>query len=121
MHVNWKKGFNRVFVLVAVGWATYILWYVPVKQWHERFDMASDKWTLCLSTASGDKIRVAECNAEHEKDFQQIPHTAWTDFGWSSWLQLIGIAAISLFVVYWLLRGAGFASNWIWRGFTTRV
>jgi hypothetical protein len=120
MYVNWKRGFNRVFAVVAVAWAAYIFLYLPVQQWHERFDMRLDRWTLCSSAASGDMGRLAECNAKYDKDFREIPQTAWTDIGWVGWLQLLGLASVPPSIVYWLLRGSWYLCNWIWRGFSTR-
>lgn len=29
--LNWKKGFNRLSVIAAIGWAVY----VSVERWHE--------------------------------------------------------------------------------------
>jgi hypothetical protein len=121
MGVNWRKGFNRLFLLAALGWAIYILWYIPVEQWHEQSHLALDSWTNCLSAVApaGDKTGVEQCNLEHDKHLREIPHTAWTNFGWNGWLHLMEIAFIPPFVAYWLLRAVGFTFNWIWGGFTS--
>jgi hypothetical protein len=119
MRIRWKTGFNRLFVVAALGWAIYALWYVPVQQWHEQFDLASDKWSLCLSAAAHaqSKAPMEQCNSEHEKDFRAIPHTAWTGFDQKSWAWLIGLATVPPLVAYWLLRGVGLIASWVWRGF----
>src|SRR5215831_2161730 len=91
MRVNLKTGFNRLFVVAALGWSVYVLWYVPVEQWHTRFDLVSDKWKLCLSTAArdGNRVGVERCNKQHEEDVRQIPSTAWAGIGWGGWTHLI--------------------------------
>ncbi len=123
MCINWKKGFNRVFVVAAFGWSVYVMWYLPGQRWHERFDLESDRWSACLSAATiaHDKAKLEQCNAEHDRAFRDTPHTAWTGLGWSGWLFLIGVASIPPLILYWLLRGVGWIFNWIWRGFTSNV
>jgi hypothetical protein len=33
--VNWRKGFNRVFVVVTVAWAAYVPFIIPMQQRRE--------------------------------------------------------------------------------------
>jgi hypothetical protein len=120
MRVSWKKGFNRLFVIPACGWAIYALWYAPVQKWHGSFDLAYDDWSQCLSAAAHaqDKVQLEHCNAKHERDLRRIPHTAWTGLGLVGWYLLMAEAAIPPLIIYWLLRAAGLISIWIWRGFS---
>lgn len=32
MRLNWRKGFNRLFVLAVVGWVVYVLWVGPAQR-----------------------------------------------------------------------------------------
>lgn len=116
--MDWRKGLNRLFVIVAIGWMVYVLWYVPVQQWHERFNMASDNWKECLKTALDDKSAVEQCNVEHQKELGQIPRTAWADLSLKSWLYLMGFAVIPPLCVYGLVRALSLVVAWVWHGFT---
>jgi len=119
MPINFKRGFNRLFVLVAFGWAVYALWYLPVSGWHEMHDMARESRAACVSAASGEQTKVEACNLEEEKKLREIPRTAWSDFGWKSWRFLLALALIPPFAVYWLLRATAVVLRWIRHGFLT--
>ncbi len=123
MRVNWKKGLTRLFIIAGLAWAIFITWYLPVRNWHEYFEVAHDSWSACLSFAAEaqDKARLEQCNVEHDKALREIPHSAWAGYGWDGWLRLIGMAIVPPVVAYWLLRGVIWISNWIWRGFTKDV
>lgn len=108
MHIAWKKGFDRLFIIAALGWAIYALWYMPLEQWHERFDLESDRWSDCLSAAAQDRAQVEQCNADHKKNIHELPQTAWTGFGWHGWLFLVAFAVVPPVIVYWLLHGVDF-------------
>jgi hypothetical protein len=118
--INWKTGFNRLFVVAAFVWAAFAVWYVPGQQWQEQHNLALDDWKLCFSAAESSAYHTQEverCNAELEKAVRKIPDTPWTGHGWKDWLTLIGLAVVPPFLVYWLLRAIGLLCNWLWRGF----
>ena len=46
---NWKQGFNRLFLVAAIGWCAFAVWYFPAKQRQKRIARASDSWSSCLS------------------------------------------------------------------------
>ena len=117
MQINFKRGFNRLFLLVAFAWAVYALWYVPVHELHERQQMAIESWTACLSAASGEITKTEACNAEQDKKLRELPRTAWSDLDWKGWLFFVGLALIPPVAAYWLLRAAAAIIRWIWRGF----
>jgi hypothetical protein len=115
--LDWRKGFKRLFLVVAIGWIAYVLWAIPTAQWDERFKLAEDSWTRCLSENAFDKSWVESCHQQRDKALGEIPHTAWSGLGWHGWLGLLSYATMPPLVAYCLFRAAGLVTRWIWRGF----
>ena len=51
MSLNWRRGFNRIFVLAAVGWAIYVLLVYPTQQRAEAAVEYSEHLRHCAETA----------------------------------------------------------------------
>jgi hypothetical protein len=47
MRVNWRKGFNRIFALGAIGWAAYVLWVGPAEREHRAAQQYVDEIMAC--------------------------------------------------------------------------
>src|SRR5690348_4919021 len=109
MKINWGKGFNRLFVVAAIGWAIFI----PVERFHEQNEW--DSWKQCISVASGDD-EIERCNLEH-KGAPSIPTPRFGSYDRTDWLILILFIVGPPLIAYPLLRGLGYVVGWVWRGF----
>ena len=125
VQINWKKGFNRLFVVLSVAWGVFALWYLPVRQWHEQFDMAYEEWNSCLESAESHSYRseidhkaaVEACNQERDKTRKEIPPSAWADLGMNGWFFLILTALVPPAMVYVVVLVGLVIVRWVWRGF----
>jgi len=126
--INWERGFNRLFLVAAIGWAIFVVWYMawhlPTKNWHELFELEQIRYTSCLSKnpmdpnwTHRDKDWVEHCRLEHEKELSKLPRTAWSGLGPQFWLWVAGFAAGSSLILYWLLRALALLMRWIWHGY----
>jgi hypothetical protein len=120
--ISWKKGLNRIFIVVAIGWIGFALWYLPVRVWHEQIDLLNERWSTCLyaarnSNAADYQAAVVACNKERDKDRHEIPHTAWSDLGRNGWFWLMGVAVVPPLIAYLATVAISQVFMWIWRGF----
>jgi hypothetical protein len=137
--VNWKKGFNRLFLIAAIGWVLYI---VPTDPWRNRekeLQFYKDRYAACFQKAttlshndealSGKQIAGAlkRADAEVKRCQEEFKRDTWPLyrilFSWEQWRTewpfIIGLAVVPPFVAYWLLRATALLFRWIWRGFAS--
>ena len=120
--MNWRRGFNRVFIVLAIGWAGYVLLIYPlIDRQKARHDYAATLKT-CSETEVPSQVidpdysRCAK-GAEVFLNFrleQDSPHVLL------SWRAALGLLAILIFppaAAYGLFRIASFVLAWLQRGF----
>ena len=80
--LNWRKGFNRVFVLASIAWAGYVLVLYPANKQHEAYERYGREMRHCFDNdwwqgylGQGYKTQdvtklVTECTEQAESDWE---------------------------------------------------
>ena len=123
MPLNWRRGFNRVFVLAAVGWAIYVLFVYPMQKRGEAFEYYTKGLTLCAedSIQLNAPGKYQEC-ARHEEEKWRATVAAYPfpliwQHDWLSRLFVFGVLMVPPAAAYGLLRLAWTILAWVKRGF----
>ncbi|MFB3812490.1 MAG: hypothetical protein ACE14L_00135 [Terriglobales bacterium] len=117
-NINWKTGFNRVFVVAAIVWALFIIWYLPSREWNDRIDVAVANLSTCVTQSARNPAAHEQCIQQHQKALDEMPRTAW-HLAWNNLPTLLVLAIVPPVVCYFLLRGAALVVRWVWRGFVS--
>jgi hypothetical protein len=126
MPVNWRKGLNRLFVVVTVAWATYVLFIIPMQQRRENARRHGEAFELCLSTeAASSRDAVAKASAARcIQDAQNLLRSEDAEYSWRNWTSnyrvLIYFVILPPVVVYLLLWLVWAVIAWVTRGFRQR-
>jgi hypothetical protein len=125
--VNLKRGFNRLYIVLAVGWAIYCLFVYPEKKSLEITGKWMEEQKGCyveadsVRTESEIPLRVEEskkCFEAMDRNYR-TELSMWSGKGfylraWS--ILLVAVVAFPI-VLYGCCRGAAAVAVWIWQGF----
>jgi hypothetical protein len=115
MSVNIKRGFDRIYLVLAALWAFYCVVLFPLLRQAEvtrKFDQAI---VACFDDPHGD---VHDCD-EMSEQIWRTNIAQWQLRKFYSWAW--GLLLIAVFVppivVYGCCRGAAAIAVWVWKGF----
>jgi hypothetical protein len=124
--VNWRKGFNRVFVVVTVAWAAYVRFIIPLQQRRENDRLYGETFELCLSTeAASSKDAAAKASAARcIQDAQNLLRSENAGYGWRDWylnyrvlIYFVILPPVAVYLLLWLVWAV---VAWVTRGFRQR-
>jgi hypothetical protein len=131
--LNWHRGFNRTFVVLAIGWAGYVLLIAPYtarrKDLHE-FDsnLAGCNKEAIQKLKAGEPYQLTEtlndlCQTQARKaaDLELKEDLLHTWLVWPRILALLGILVLPPLTAYGLFRLGWFVVAWVQRGFRQPV
>lgn len=113
MGVNIKRGFNRIYIVLAVIWAFYCVILFPIQRQAEATRQFDRDLPVCFEYGQEDPACLAvkqDWNASMER--WQLPKF----YSWAWGLLLVAVFVAPL-AVYGCCRGAGAIAVWVWRGF----
>jgi hypothetical protein len=117
--MSWRRGFHRVFLLLWVLWALFVLIGVPILQARQASDFAVAMYSITLNNpAKDDSERAARVERQNEYFAQaSLSHIYKTqvlpNFHW-----FVLAILIPPVVLYALVRGGILLVSWLYRGFT---
>ena len=120
--MNWRRGFNRVFIVLAIGWAGYVLFIHPLidrqKAWHDyRATLKTCSETEVPSRVIDPDYSRCAKGAEVFLNFrleQDSPHVL---LNWRAALELLAILIFPPSAAYGLFRLGWFVLTWLLGGF----
>ena len=119
---NPKRGFHRVFIVLAVLWAVFCLIVYPMQQRVAAEESYDKGLQNCYQYDLGKGEVFTDCLKSAEK-LEQLSLEPWSaknfyigEF-WPLLLVVVGVPS----VVYILCRGLAALSLWIVRGFTSHA
>lgn len=119
MGVNVRRGFNRLYIVLAIVWAAYCLVIYPRLQIKEAMTEYGDNTAVCYETqiyASSDKQEECKQRAESLFKMEVEPYSFKNYYRMAWWALLLAIVALPL-VLYGICRGVAAVGIWVWRGF----
>jgi len=115
---NIKRGFNRLFVVLTIGWAIYCLLVIPLQVKRQAMELYSKQLSICSSSHLVNET-YQECAAFVEKTWGSGVDHAFGKFYGQYWSYvLLALTAIPV-AVYGLCRTLGLVGLWIYRGYAT--
>jgi hypothetical protein len=115
--MNVTRGFNRVFIVLAVMWALYCSVGYPLARQAEATRLFNVNGEACSADLS---VKWSDCIKDAQAAYQD-QFAAWQFRRFYSWAWPIVLAAsigVPL-IAYGLCRGAGKVAAWVYRGFRT--
>lgn len=133
--MSWHRGFIRVFVVIAIGWAIFVLLILPPVvrhgDWHHYEDSAEDcrkVMTQMLKDGASSESAMKFNNSCTDfaryildRDMGEHSLNAWLTWKEGRVLALIGFVFLPPWVAYGLFRIGWFALAWVLRGFQPPV
>jgi hypothetical protein len=114
--MNLSRGFNRVFVVLAVVWAFYCLLVYPLQTRNGLIEFDVKQGAGCYDAPDHDYRTdcVKMWSDAAEKDGNQ-----WTlvNYYKTQWGYLLPIVTIFPAIVYGLCRFIAFVFGWVYKGF----
>jgi hypothetical protein len=113
MAVNIKRGFNRIYIVLAVLWALYCAVLFPLQRQAEATRQLNRDLPVCSEYGEKDPACLAvkeDWNASMERwQFRKF-------YSWAWGLLLLAVFVPPL-VVYGCFRAAAAITVWVWKGF----
>jgi hypothetical protein len=120
--LNWRRGFNRVFVVLAVGWTVFVLLIIPIMDRQNAFQDYKESLQRCATTEVPSRVidpNYSRC-AEGAEVFLKFRLERYSLHAWLNWRSLLfrlGVLLLPPVAAYGLFRLGWFAFAWIRRGF----
>ena len=113
MSVNIKRGFNRIYIVLAALWALYCVILFPLQRQAEATRKLDQDILACF-----DDAHVRECDALSEQiwsaSMEQWQFRKFYSWAWGLLLLAISVPPLA---VYGCCRGAAAITVWVWKGF----
>jgi hypothetical protein len=114
--MNWRRGFNRIYFLLACVWLLYWMLIFPMGEARESSRRAGDYYSTCRSTTKGDRDRCLQEAEEIRTPLGKI-YTYYLDNPADVGFALAFLLAPPA-VVYMAILGVAKIIKWIARGFS---
>jgi hypothetical protein len=113
MGVNIKRGFNRVYIVLAVAWLLYCAVLFPLQRQAE----ATRKYDRDLPVCFEYGRQSPTCLAVKESwNASMEQWQLWKFYSWAWGFLLVAVVLLPI-VVYGCCRGAAAITVWVWKGF----
>ena len=113
---NIKRGFNRLFIVLAAVWAAYCLFVYPQQQIKEINTHYGEYVAACRTNPL--EAGRAACLKGAERIYPaQTAKWSLKNFDFVHWFLLILAVIVFPLVVYGCCRGVAAVGLWVWRGF----
>jgi hypothetical protein len=115
--MNTKRGFNRIFAILAAAWVLYCLLVYPLRTQKRLVDDAIKHGSECYDGAADSNARKT-CLELWSKVADDAAHE-WTlrNYYKTAWPYILGAIALIPAAVYSLCRLVGFVFGWVYKGF----
>lgn len=116
MTISIKRGFNRLYIVLAVLWLLYCAVFFPLQRQAEVTRNFHQEGAACWSMADSEGRRT--CLAAATANWNANMHQ-WQFRWFYSWAWGFLLLAVALFpiMVYGCCRGAAAITVWVWKGF----
>ncbi|SRR6266404_1635895 len=108
--MNIKRGFNRLFIVLAILWAAYLLVVYPYQKRAEAFEEYQKEQQICRESPG--PFGLDSCLGVMKNNYDgRLGNNS------KFWWVLLAFVLVSIPAVYGFCRGAAAVSVWVWRGF----
>ena len=110
-----RRGFNRLFFILTVCWAVYLLLIYPIQKHRDADKILQSELQKCYH----DELRgndLDDCETWAQATAGTPMWTLKTYYARESWFLVFILVAVPL-LVYGFCRVATSATLWVWRGF----
>ena len=119
MGVSVKRGFNRLYIVLAVIWATYCLFLYPLQKQGEAFELYENEQRFCHESQYAAPDGLSNCLQMFEQGYRtRVEMWSGKKFYAGFWWVLLLLVIVLPLVLYACCRGALAIAAWVWRGFS---
>ncbi len=116
MTVNIKRGFNRIYIVLAAVWLLYCAVLFPLQRQAEATRQFDQEGAACWSM--DDSQERSTCLTATTTNWNAQMHQwqfRWF-YSWAWGFLLLAVVVLPI-VVYGFCRGAAAIAVWVWKGF----
>jgi hypothetical protein len=123
--LNWRRGFDRIFVILAVVWAGYLLFVLPTMERRQVWKNYDRTMQACKTDVSGQLVDPSDPSYQHcakiAEDLRNLELEGYSLRAyfahWGSALITLAIFVFPPLAAYGLFRVGWFVLAWLHRGF----
>jgi hypothetical protein len=114
--LNFKRGFNRLFLVLCFGWVVYCTIFYPLHELGKAETGLRGAIQQCVNDNSTEHITLNEC-VQLEQTLWNPNQYALKNFYHDVWPELLAAILVVPVVIYGVVRGLAAVSMWVWRGY----
>jgi hypothetical protein len=121
MALNLRRGFNRLYIVLACMWAVYCLVIYPMQQREKALQEWGEDKQVRYGRQHALPDGTSECLKLAEQTFQTNtePWSIVNFYPGARWLLFLVVVVLPI-VAYGVCRGFAAVSVWVWHGFRLR-
>ena len=116
MEVNIKRGFNRIYVVLAAVWLLYCAVLFPLQRQAEATRNFDQEGAACWSMDDSQERSTCLTAATTNWNAQMHQWQFRWFYSWAWGFLLLAVVVLPI-VVYGCCRGAAAITVWVWKGF----
>jgi hypothetical protein len=118
LSMNFKRGFNRLYSVLACVWVVYFLLVYPQQEKNEALKQYGHDKKACYASEYVSPNGMSDCLTLAERSFQTSAEM-WSarNFYLRGWWLLAAVIVLLPVIGYVLCRGTAAVGVWVWRGF----
>jgi hypothetical protein len=122
MGVNVKRGFNRLYIVLAFIWAVYCLFLYPLQKQGEARELYDQDQRFCYDKQWAAEDGLSDCLKMMERGYRtRVEQWSGKKFYVGFWWVLLLLVIVLPSLLYGCCRGALAIAAWVWRGFQERA
>jgi hypothetical protein len=119
---NIKRGFNRLFIVLAVMWAVFCTVVFPFTERRKATAQYDKDMVVCYSyELENGKSALDTCLRDAEAVWKTtLDEYTIKNFYIGAWQLIFAAIVVLPLLVYGIVRGVAATSVWVWKGYSTK-
>ena len=115
---NIKRGFNRLFVVLTMGWALYCLFVIPMQRKNDAMSLYFNELNICSSHHVAGEDPTSCATFVQNTFGPEVDRWALFNYFKGYWLYILIAVTLVPLAVYGLLRVLALLGVWVYHGYS---